>query len=462
MNNKLSGKRVLVIGAARQGQASARYLVKNGAIVTINDRRSESELQNAKGSLKGLDIQWVTGSHPINLLDKTDSLCISGGVPLDLPIIIEASKKGIPLINDTQLFMEMVPCKTIGITGSAGKTTTTSLVESISEKHYSGTSDSVWVGGNIGDPLLNHIDQIQENDLAVLEISSFQLEQMTISPAIALILNITPNHLDRHKTMDAYITAKSRILDYQNEDSTTILGRDDPNTWKLRERIKGRLLSFGFSPLEKSGDGIEICSDKFIYHDASGSREVMNLSEVHLRGNHNILNIMAACLVGLVIGACGKTISTAIDGFQGVPHRLEFVRTRNNSDWYNDSKATTPEQTLAAIRSFDEPLVLLLGGRDKNLPWKDLIEVIQERVRLVILFGEASEMIDQTFKKIPNQQRKTLIEKSKSMHEAVLSASNLSKPGEVVLFSPGGTSFDEFLDFEERGERFKQWVLELS
>jgi len=462
MTDKWSGKRVLIIGAALQGQASARYLLKNGAIVTINDRRSGSELQNAKESLEGLDIDWVTGSHPINLLEKTDLLSISGGIPLDLPIIIEASRRGIPLINDTQFFMEMAPCKTIGITGSAGKTTTTSLVGSIAVKHYAGTSDSVWIGGNIGDPLINHIDQIQENDLAVLEISSFQLEQMTISPDIALILNITPNHLDRHKTMAAYITAKSRIIEYQNEDSITILGRDDPNTWKLRKRIKGRLLSFGFSPLEISGDGIEIRDDKFIYHDASGSREVMNLSEVHLRGDHNKLNIMAACLVGLVIGASEKTISTAIDEFQGVPHRLELIRRWKNTDWYNDSKATTPEQTLAAIRSFDEPLVLLLGGRDKNLPWIDLIEVIQERVRLVILFGEASEMINQTFKKIPNQRRKILIEKNKSMHEAVLTASNLAKPGDVVLLSPGGTSFDEFLDFEERGERFKQWVLELS
>ena len=171
---------------------------------------------------------------------------------------------------------------------------------------------------------------------------------------------------------------------------------------------------------------------------------------------------MAAWLVGLVIGAGKKTISTAIDEFQGVAHRLEFVRTWKNSDWYNDSKATTPEQTLAAIRSFDEPLVLLIGGRDKKLPWRDLIELIQERVRLVILFGEASEMIEQAFETLPNQRRKILIEKNKSMQEAVVTASNLVKPGDIVLFSPGGTSFDEFLDFEERGERFKQWVLELS
>jgi len=462
MRQEWVGKRVLIIGAARQGLASARFLARNGAIVTINDHRTESELQPALDSLDKFDIKWVTGSHPLDLLNSTDSVCISGGVPLDLPIIVEASRKGIPLINDTQLFMEMAPCRTIGITGSAGKTTTTSILGNIAKKHFIGRSDSVWVGGNIGDPLLNHIDQVKPDDLAVMEISSFQLEQMTISPDIAVILNITPNHLDRHKTMDAYISAKSRIVAFQGKDAVAILGRDDPICWSLRKKIKGRLLSFGFSPLENSDVGMDLREGKLIFQDGSRLREIIDVSKIHLRGDHNKLNIMAACLAALVIGASDETIVSAIDEFRGVPHRLEFIRTWKNTEWYDDSIATTPERTLAAIRSFNEPLVLLLGGRDKDLPWEDLVDLIQQQVRLVVLFGEASELIYQALNKIPADTRNFNIEKCNSLHDAVLKTSDLVIDGDVVLLSPGGTSFDEFRDFEERGERFQQWVQELS
>ena len=200
---------------------------------------------------------------------------------------------------------------------------------------------------------------------------------------------------------------KSRIVEFQNKDSITILGRDDPITWNLRKRINGRLFSFGFSPLENSGDGVEMREGCLFFRDGNESREIMDMTKNHLRGDHNTLNVMAACLAALVAGVHEETIQTAIDAFQGVPHRLEFVRQWKNADWYDDSKATTPEQTLAAIRSFNEPMVLLLGGRDKDLPWKDLVETIQERVRLVILFGEASELIDQAFKKIPIQHQNT-------------------------------------------------------
>jgi len=295
-----------------------------------------------------------------------------------------------------------------------------------------------------------------------LEISSFQLEQMTISPDIAVILNITPNHLDRHKTMEAYIAAKSRILAFQNKNSIAILGRDDPICWKLRKRIKGRLLSFGITPLKISDIGVEFREGKLLFQDGNGAREILDISKVHLRGDHNKLNIMAACLTAMVVGINEKTIETAIDEFKGVPHRLEFIRTWKNSDWYDDSIATTPERTLAAIRSFNAPLVILLGGRDKDLPWEDLVEIIQNRVRLVVLFGEASDLIYQALTKVPENSRNFLIEKCESLHEAVLTTSDLVINGDVVLLSPGGTSFDEFRDFEERGERFQQWVQELS
>ncbi|MEJ5224553.1 MAG: Mur ligase family protein, partial [Anaerolineales bacterium] len=205
MTKNWNGKRVVIIGAARQGLALARYLARHGARVVLNDRRTADQMEDEINRLSGLDVDWALGGHPVSLLDTpTDLVCLSGGVPLSNPLVVEAVRRGIPLSNDTQIFMEVVPCKTIGITGSAGKTTTTTLVGRMAQAGTSGRYGRVWVGGNIGDPLINYVDEMQPSDLAVLEISSFQLEQMTLSPNIGAILNITPNHLDRHGTMEAY------------------------------------------------------------------------------------------------------------------------------------------------------------------------------------------------------------------------------------------------------------------
>src|SRR5215213_1719727 len=221
MRTNWSGKRVLILGAARQGLALARWLSIHGARVTLSDMRSAEDLRVARESLAEYPIEWALGGHPLELLDATDVVCPSGGVPLTLPIIAEAVKRGIPLSNDSQFFMEVVPCKTIGITGSAGKTTTTTLVGNMAKNSY---GDKAYVGGNIGDPLINYVDNMQTEDVAILELSSFQLDQMTISPNIAAILNITPNHLDRHGSMEAYTAAKARILEFQSEKDSAILG----------------------------------------------------------------------------------------------------------------------------------------------------------------------------------------------------------------------------------------------
>ncbi|HET7142388.1 MAG TPA: Mur ligase family protein, partial [Anaerolineales bacterium] len=234
---------VLILGAARQGLALARWLSRHGSNVILSDSHSLDELASARASLADTNVKWAVGGHPLELLDDTDVLCISGGVPLTLPIVQEAIKRGIPLSNDTQIFMEVAPCKTIGITGSAGKTTTTSLVGQMAKLDdgqqivdNASSSSSVrrprsFVGGNIGDPLINYVDEMKAEDIAVLEISSFQLEQMTISPNISAILNITPNHLDRHGTLDAYTNTKARILEFQSEKDAAVLGRDDKGAW---------------------------------------------------------------------------------------------------------------------------------------------------------------------------------------------------------------------------------------
>lgn len=453
-----NGNRVLILGAARQGLALARWLDRHGSSVTLSDSRHADELASAQASLTDTKVTWALGGHPLELLDRTDILCLSGGVPLTLPIVQEAVKRGIPLSNDSQIFMEVVPCKTIGITGSAGKTTTTTLVGEMAKLTY---GKHAFVGGNIGDPLINYVDEMQADDIAIMELSSFQLDQMTISPDIAAILNITPNHLDRHGTMEAYTNAKARILEFQSADDTAILGRDDPGAWNLRNRVQGRLLTFSLQDLEEGLNGIYLHDGLLSMRDGYAYVPLMLREKVQLRGDHNIANVLAAFAIGHAAGFKLDAMLEAVEEFRGVPHRLELVRELNGVRWYNDSIATAPERSMAAVHAFDEPIVLMLGGRDKNLPWDALAKLACERVDHVVVFGEAGEMIQKTVTSLGGE-RSVDVRRAKGLKDAVILAAEVASAGDVVLLSPGGTSFDEFKDFAERGEAFRRWVLELS
>ncbi len=473
-----SGRRVVILGAARQGTALARYLVGHGAQVLLNDLRPAKELQEVQTALADLidrtpgSLEWLCGGHPLEALDGADMLCVSGGVPLTLPLINEARRRGIPLSNDSQIFMERVPCSVIGITGSAGKTTTTSLVGLIAEQEVEAHKPAsryrrVWVGGNIGTPLISVLDQVSVDDLVVMELSSFQLELMSISPQVAAVLNITPNHLDRHGSMAAYTAAKARILDFQEPVDTAILSRDDPGAWSLTERVSGRLLSFGLAeaPLGEQFADAFTREDGLYIRTAEDDTWLMSQSAIRLRGEHNLLNVLAACSIVLAAGFQVEELRSGVSSFTGLAHRLEHIRSWGGADWYNDSIATAPERTIAAVRSFDESLILLLGGKDKDLPWDALAELVLERVERVIVFGEAAEKILQAVDRAAASQGVVLptgrVTRCDSMRQAVGVASQMVRQGDVVLLSPGGTSFDEFIDFEERGECFKQLVQEL-
>ncbi len=473
-------KRVIVIGAARQGIALGRFLASRGACVVINDQKPAEQLETARQSLKDLDghitsrIEWLFGNHPLSLLDGTDCVFVSGGVPLDVPLIQEAQRRGIPLSNDSQIFLEECPCRTIGITGSAGKTTTTSLVGKIAETAINARTDGqseyrkVWVGGNIGAPLLAVVDEMEAGDLAVMELSSFQLELMTKSVNIACVLNITPNHLDRHVTMEAYIAAKKRILDYQTAGDISILGGDDPGAWELLERVRGKLYSFGKVLTPEAMQGVFIEGEWVCLWDGSAAIRILRQSEIPLRGWHNVENVLAACVICQAAGLPAKAMREAIISFSGVPHRLEWVHSWKGADWYNDSIATAPERVMAAIHSFDSPadihrhIVLLAGGRDKNLPWNELADLIHARVDHLILFGEAAGKIAAVVGNNKPNTHPYSIDSCTGLEQAVRVAAQVVEPGDIVLLSPGGTSFDEFRDFEERGEAFKRWVLNLS
>ena len=453
-----TGRRVLILGAARQGLALARWLARHGSNVTLSDSRREEELATAMQTLANVNVTWAVGGHPLELLDKTDMLCLSGGVPLTLSIVEEAVKRGIPLSNDSQIFMETVPCKTIGITGSAGKTTTTTLVGNMARLSK---GDRAFVGGNIGDPLINYVDEMKADDVAVLELSSFQLDQMTISPNIAAILNITPNHLDRHGTMEAYTNAKAQILEFQSEKDFAILGHDDKGSWNLKDRVKGNLLTFSLHDLEEGLNGSYLHDGLLSLRDGFAYIPLLLREKIQLRGDHNIANVLAAFTIGHAAGFKLDDMLEAAEEFRGVPHRLELVRELHGVRWYNDSIATAPERAAAAVHAFTEPIVLMLGGRDKNLPWSDLAKLIHERVDHVVVFGEAGEMIQKAVTDFSGVGTVD-VRRAESLKEAVTLAAQVASAGDVVLLSPGGTSFDEFKDFAERGELFRKWVLELT
>ncbi len=462
MAKNWSGKHVLIIGAARQGLALARYLIRQGAVVTLNDKRDATSLQSAFEAMQGLDhLHWALGNHDITLLQGMDLLCLSGGVSIDLPIVLEARRVGLSVSNDTQIFMDQVKASVAGITGSAGKTTTTTLVGKMLESATL-PPHKAWIGGNIGQPLIEFVDEIAPQDKVLLELSSFQLELMHCSPHIAAILNITPNHLDRHGTIEAYTAAKAHILSHQNKDDIAILNREDPGSWNLRSEVKGRLLSFGTQRPAHNLDGT-FCQDGQLYlKSGSNISAIMPLESIKLRGEHNIHNILAACVTAAALDVPLKIMRSCVERFSGVPHRLEFVREWHGSQWYNDSIATAPERAMAAVHSFQEPLILLLGGRDKNLPWQALAELVHQRVKHAIVFGESAPKILAALGKVQSGETLQSIQYCIDLQEATQTAAKLAQVGDVILLSPGGTSFDAFKDFEERGEQFRLWVNTLS
>jgi len=449
-------KRVLIIGAARQGIALARYLSSLRASVVITDVRQPDELLHEQDSLSDCDIEWVLGGHPLKLLEMCDLVCPSGGVPLTIPIVVEAKTREIPLSNDSQIFLETAPCKVIGITGSAGKTTTTTLVGRMVKAAIG--PEQTWVGGNIGLPLLSDIEKMNSDHLAVMELSSFQLEIMTSAPQVAGVLNLTPNHLDRHITMDAYRDAKAQILRNQRSDDIAILGSDSLGSWALKDDVRGTFYSFGFERKSKKYPGVYLRDNVIALWDGKSWRDLFPKNKINLRGDHNIKNVLAACVLAYAADVPPDAMFAGVDGFSGVEHRLEFVREWGGAEWFNDSSATAPERSMAAIRAFNQPLVLLAGGRDKALPWDDFGTLVRQRVDHLIIFGEAKDTIKRAVVFGNSGDRPHSVDICDDLEEAVKMATQIVVTGDVVLLSPGGTSFDEFSDFAERGECFRKWV----
>lgn len=448
--DELSGKRLLILGLARQGKALARFATDVGAAVTITDLRPPEKLQDMLDELNDLDIRYVLGEHPMELIDETDILAVSGGVPLEAPLVQAAQAKGVPLTNDSLEFSKRVPTAVIGITGSAGKTTTTALTGVMSQV----AGRRTWVGGNIGQPLIADLHKMEPEDVVVQELSSFQLEIWDRSPHIATVLNITPNHLDRHKTMKAYTNAKANILRHQTADDVSVLCADDPGSLALSAIVRGKLRLFSLT--KEITEGAMVKDGRILIRNGA-EKTVCQVADVQLRGRHNLLNVLAATTLADSAGIPTEAIAQAIRTFTGVEHRLELVRTRRGVQWINDSIATAPERALAALNAFSEPIILLAGGRDKAMQWDAWAETVTQRVKSVILFGDLADMLAE---KLADQAHPDFKQVG-TVEEAVTLAAGTAVSGDVVLLSPGGTSYDAFQDFAERGELFRQLVNEL-
>lgn len=457
----LEGKNVVILGFARQGQALARWLPTVGAKVIVSDKRNLGDLADALLDFLDSDITYALGGHPLELIDYADLLCLSGGVSPDLPIVTAAVDRGIPLSNDAQLFLERCAAPVIGITGSAGKTTTTTLVGQMCEM----SGRTTWVGGNIGDVLLDNLIDIRPEHLVVMELSSFQLELMKRSPQIACVLNVTPNHLDRHGSIEAYMAAKSHIFLHQKSDDICVFGFDDPGSNFMADQALGRV--GWFSLREMVPDGAFMAGNRLMVVGScspDGQPHVVCAREdIRLRGEHNIRNVLAACAISGAAGVPVEVMREVIRNFTGVPHRLEPVRTVDGVTYVNDSIATAPERVMAALRSFDEPIILLAGGRDKKLPWAEMASLTAQRVRYLVTFGEHGPAIaDQVRTARLLGGRLEGIDTFRTLDEAVKRASEVAQQGDIVLLSPGGTSYDAYEDFEARGEHFKALVQALE
>ncbi len=463
----LSGKRVVVFGFGRQGRALARWLPTVGAEVVVTDSRSARQLKLRRRDYPG--IRFFLGSHPEDLLIGARLICVSGGVPLDLPILQLARERGIPFSNDAQLFLERCPAPVIGITGSAGKTTTSALTARI----VANAGYKVWLGGNIGNPLIADLARIKADDIVVMELSSFQLELISASPNVAALLNLSPNHLDRHGSFENYANAKANILRHQRPTDVAVLGWDSAASRAFEPLAAGELLAFSMYDMVPDG-AFMLGSRLLVAGSASfdmGPHVVCERDAIQLRGDHNVLNVLAACAItggmGLAIdrpGVMPEAMRATIQEFQPVEHRLETVRRLNGVTWVNDSIATAPERLMAALTSYDEPLVLLIGGLDKDLPWEAALQFALRRSRHIIIFGEDGE------KQVASKAMRLLgmlrvdegkISRSRDLEEAVARAAEVAQAGDVVLLSPGGASYDAYADFAQRGRHFRQLVSEL-
>jgi UDP-N-acetylmuramoylalanine--D-glutamate ligase len=440
---ELKGKKVLVIGLARTGSECARFLSRHGASVVVSDLRQEDELKQAKETLAGLPVDYHLGGEEVGWLAGVDCVIPSPGVAQENRLLRQAVALRIPVFSEVELAYRFFRAPLVAITGTNGKSTTTTLVGEM----IKASGRKVFIGGNLGVPLIAAVSD--DWDWGVVEISSFQLEWIEkFRPRMATLLNISEDHLDRYARFADYCRAKERIFEAQTSDDFAILNRDDPRVWEMRGRIKARIVSFGFSEVR---DGIFATANEIIWRfDAKEER--FSLANAKLHGVHNVENMMAAAAMAKCVGISRAVIQEILDSFPGLEHRLEFVRQRNGVSYYNDSKGPNVGAVVKSLASFTDPVILLAGGVDKGGDYAPLADEIKKKVRRLVLFGAAKQIIARSV----GQFTETVI--VDDLHAAVSDAAAHACAGDVVLLSPACSSFDQFRNYAERGKFFKRLV----
>ncbi len=445
----LKDKRVLVVGMARTGIATAKFLKAKGSLVTTTEAKPEGEMREAVQELKGMDLSTEWGGHQTETFLKQDLIVVSPGVDLNMDPIQKAIRHGVRVISEIELAYHFIRAPILAVTGTNGKTTTTLLIGEMLKED----GKAVGVGGNVGEPLILFADGRDRWEVLVVEISSFQLEAIEdFRPRVSVLLNITEDHLDRYSSYTDYIEAKVRIFANQNSGDLAILNRDDPIVMQFGEKVKAKKVMFSLSERLEEG---AFSNGQTIFLRLGGKGEEYSLAKSPLKGIHNVENMMAALTTARIFDCSRRAVQDVLDRFKGLEHRLEFVREIGGVRFYNDSKGTNVGSVVKSLQSFSEPVILIAGGKDKNGDLSPLKKLVEKRVKHLILVGEAKERMNHELGGLTD----TVL--AKTMEEAVSLAGQKAKRGEVVLLSPACSSFDMFKDYKERGKVFKEAVRRL-
>jgi UDP-N-acetylmuramoylalanine--D-glutamate ligase len=446
---ELDGQRVLVVGLAKTAVATALFCAARGAHVTVTEERARQAFQDAERALRDAGVALEFGGHAPELFAQQDLIVPSPGVPADVPALQAARQHGIRIWSEIELAWCFLRGRVVAITGSNGKTTTTTLVA-----HILGTAGSrVLLGGNIGTPLISLVDQSSDETITVAEVSSFQLELVEdFRPGVAVLLNLTPDHLDRHKTFAEYGRVKQRLFEKQQPDDCAILNADDP---AVAQFSPAGPQIFWFSRQKRVAAGAFVRDGRIVFRQDGVEEVLLRCEEVPLRGAHNLENVLAACVAARLAGAQASAVADGVRSFAGVEHRLEFVAEIAGVSFYNDSKATNVDATLKAIEAFSTPILIILGGKDKAGDYTVLREPLRRGARLALLIGSAAE-------KIATELGDALpVVRAGTLETAVTMAFERARPGDTVLLAPACASFDQFQNFEHRGRAYKQLVRDL-
>lgn len=449
---QLKGKKIVVIGLARSGVPVAQFATERGAHVTITDVKTKTELEPFIKLLAPFKkIKYDLGRHSIQTLISHDLFVVSPGVPLTNPLLVQAQKKDKKIMSELEFAFLFIKEPIVAVTGTNGKTTTTMMIGQMLHN----AKKKVFVGGNIGNALTNRLLSKEAYDFIVAEVSSFQLETIEkFQPKIAIILNLTSDHLDRHGTMEEYRKMKGNIFKNQIRSDYLILNADDLSVKSYAVETKANVLYFTKGKLDSNAQGISY-RDNIFYVKTEKWKEEFLAEQLKLKGDHNKENFMAAILAAKILKCSSEAIQTTINTFQPVPHRLEYVKTRGYVEFYNDSKATNVDSVICSLKSFNKPLILIMGGRDKGANFEMLRPFIQEKVKTLVLLGEAKEKINRA---IGDYTETFLVG---TLEEAIFMAYQKSRAGDVILFSPGCASFDMFKNYEDRGNKFKDLLRDI-